>query len=141
MFRILIPVDGASAAERALRYAMRWDAECHALELHVVNVQEPITAWGARRSLRDEEIEGMQMSHGGDVLRTARALLDGAGLRYVAQVLVGPVAQTIVDYAKKQACDQIIMGARGLGAIQGLLLGSVATKAVHLSEVPVTLVK
>jgi nucleotide-binding universal stress UspA family protein len=43
-------------------------------------------------------------------------------------------------------CDQIIMGTRGLGAggvaaISGLLLGSIATKVLHLVDVPVTLVK
>jgi nucleotide-binding universal stress UspA family protein len=43
-------------------------------------------------------------------------------------------------------CDQVIMGTRGLGssgiaAISGLLLGSIATKVLHLVDVPVTLVK
>jgi nucleotide-binding universal stress UspA family protein len=33
------------------------------------------------------------------------------------------------------------MGTRGLGALAGLALGSVATKVVHLAEVPVTLVR
>ena len=34
-----------------------------------------------------------------------------------------------------------MMGTRGLGSIQGLLLGSVAMKVVHLAEVPITLFK
>jgi nucleotide-binding universal stress UspA family protein len=33
------------------------------------------------------------------------------------------------------------MGTRGLGGIQGLLLGSVATQVIHLAEVPITLIK
>ena len=33
------------------------------------------------------------------------------------------------------------MGTRGMGAIEGLALGSVAHKVVHLASVPVTLVK
>jgi nucleotide-binding universal stress UspA family protein len=33
------------------------------------------------------------------------------------------------------------MGTRGMGAIGNLVLGSVATKVIHLTEVPVTLVK
>lgn len=141
MFRFLIPVDGSIGAEHAVQHAVRLSGECRAAELHLLNVQEPITAWEVRRTLRGEEIEAMQMSHGGDALRAARALLDAAGLWYFPQVLVGPVAQTIAEYAKKQACDEIVMGTRGLGALQGVLLGSVAMKVVHLSEVPVTLVK
>jgi nucleotide-binding universal stress UspA family protein len=35
----------------------------------------------------------------------------------------------------------IVMGTRGQGAVGNLLLGSVATKVIHLSKVPVTLVK
>jgi nucleotide-binding universal stress UspA family protein len=33
------------------------------------------------------------------------------------------------------------MGTRGLGRVSGLLLGSVATKVLHLTKVPVTLAK
>ena len=33
------------------------------------------------------------------------------------------------------------MGTRGLGGIQGLLLGSVATQVIHLAKVPITLIK
>jgi nucleotide-binding universal stress UspA family protein len=35
----------------------------------------------------------------------------------------------------------VVMGTRGLGAVTGMLLGSVATKVIHLSDVPVLLVK
>jgi nucleotide-binding universal stress UspA family protein len=34
-----------------------------------------------------------------------------------------------------------VMGTRGLGPVQSLLLGSTALKVIHLAEVPVTLVK
>jgi nucleotide-binding universal stress UspA family protein len=35
----------------------------------------------------------------------------------------------------------IVMGTRGLGRSQGLLLGSVAMNVIHLAQVPVTLIK
>lgn len=57
------------------------------------------------------------------------------------QVLIGPVAETIARIALEQNCDGIVMGTRGLGAVAGALLGSVASQVVHLSDVPVTLVK
>ncbi len=53
----------------------------------------------------------------------------------------GQVAKTVVEVAREQGVDQIVMGTRGLGGIQGLLLGSVATQVIHLADVPVTLIK
>jgi nucleotide-binding universal stress UspA family protein len=47
----------------------------------------------------------------------------------------------IARFARERGCDQILMGTRGLGAIGSLLLGSVATKVIHLADVPVLLVK
>ena len=43
--------------------------------------------------------------------------------------------------ARDEGIKHIVMGTRGLGSIQGLLLGSVAMKVVHLAEVPITLLK
>ena len=48
---------------------------------------------------------------------------------------------TIADCARDLQCDAIVMGTRGLGAIQTLLLGSVAVKVIHLADQPVTLIK
>ena len=49
----------------------------------------------------------------------ARALLDRAGIAYAPDVVLGPVAASIAQYAKDNACQQIVMGTRGLGAIGG----------------------
>jgi hypothetical protein len=66
--------------------------------------------------------------------------LDAAGVPYVHHISVGDPAEVIAEFAKQKGCDQIVMGTRGLGAT-GLLLGSVTTKLIHLSDVPVLLVK
>ena len=47
----------------------------------------------------------------------------------------------IADSAEREGCDAIVMGTRGMGSIGSLMLGSVATKVVHLTKLPVTLVK
>jgi nucleotide-binding universal stress UspA family protein len=40
-----------------------------------------------------------------------------------------------------ERAESIVMGTRGLGAMAGLVLGSVAMKVVQLARIPVTLVK
>ena len=53
----------------------------------------------------------------------------------------GDPARGARDVASSTQCSLVVMGTQGAGAIQNLLLGSVAQKALHLSSVPVTLVK
>ena len=63
------------------------------------------------------------------------------GVRYTAHVLVGPVAEAIVKHAKDKRCDLIYIGTRGMSELGKALVGSTATKVLHISDVPVLLVK
>jgi nucleotide-binding universal stress UspA family protein len=56
------------------------------------------------------------------------------------RVLVGDPAESIVETARRGRYSEIVMGTRGLGTLKGLLLGSVVTKVIQLSRVPVTVV-
>ena len=42
---------------------------------------------------------------------------------------------------KQHKLDQVIMSSRGMGAVANMLLGSVASKVLHLTDVPVVVVK
>jgi nucleotide-binding universal stress UspA family protein len=139
--KFLVPVDGSESSLRAVSYLVRL-AKCReVVEIQVVNVREPADAWEIRRFLNAEEIARMQQSEGDVDLSGARALLDAAGIAYDARVLVGPVAQTIANFAAEQGCDSIVMGTHGRGELADLFLGSVAAKVIHLSTLPVTLIK
>lgn len=141
MRKALVPVDGSSNSDRAVRHIIALAGTCPSMEVLLLNVQPEIDDWQVRRFLKKEEVEAMEESKGGDALQSARALLDAAGIRYTPQVLIGPVAETIAKTALEQNCDGIVMGTRGLGAVAGALLGSVTSKVIHLADVPVTLVK
>ncbi len=141
MRKILVPVDGSANAERAVRHAIALAASCPSLTVLLLNVQPEIDDIHVRRFIKPEEVEAMSESRGGDALRPARELLEAAGVSHASQVLIGPVAETIASFARQKGCDSIVMGTRGLGAVAGMLLGSVATKVIHFAEVPVTLIK
>ena len=49
----------------------------------------------------------------------------------------GHTAKRIVEVAKTEGADLIVLGSRGLSDVAGLMLGSVAHKVLQLSEVPV----
>lgn len=57
------------------------------------------------------------------------------------RIEVGEPADTIIRVAAESDADEIYMGSRGLGSVSSLFMGSIATRVVHLTDLPVTLVK
>jgi nucleotide-binding universal stress UspA family protein len=76
-----------------------------------------------------------------DVLTRAAATL-GPGIRSVEQsVVVGHPATEIVAAAEEPGVDLVVVGARGLGLLGRLVLGSVSDRVVHHAPCPVLVVK
>lgn len=137
----LIPVDGSEASLQAVKLAIEDARQLPSgAELVLINVQTPLTR-DITRFINAETLNEFHEENGTEALAEARQLLDASGLKYISKVLVGESAPSITDYASANACTRIVMGARGLGSVVGLLMGSVTTKVVHLSTVPVLLVK
>jgi nucleotide-binding universal stress UspA family protein len=141
MLKVLVPIDGSSPSKRAIRHVIQLSDTQERMDLHLVNVQERADAPQVMRFRKSEEITPAQLEHGAAVLSSAKRQLDRAGLKYQTHVLIGDPAQTIAQFAKEGRFDKIIMGTHGRGGLTGLLMGSVATKVLHLTSVPVTLVK
>lgn len=137
----LLPVDGSEASLHAVRLAIDEARQVTpAPELLLVNVQAPLSR-DITRFVNGETVREFHDENGARALAGARQLLDAAALRYEARVVVGEPAATIADCATGEGCTRIVMGARGLGSVVGMLLGSVTTKVVHLATVPILLVK
>ena len=61
------------------------------------------------------------------------------GVDEVATIMhSGEPASTILDHARHRGVDTVVLGSRGLGGVQGLVMGSVAQKLMH--EAPCTVV-
>ena len=143
MAKFLIAVDGSSHSTKVARAAIR-QAMAHkrAPELHLIYVHLPVpTLGGLIRPIRHEALQRYYREEGEDALRAARRLFDRAKLACHMHIVVGPIAESIASEARKLKCDTIIMGTHGMGAVSGMLLGSVAAKTVHLARCPVVLVR
>ena len=57
--------------------------------------------------------------------------------RVVRAHRTGPVAETIIEIAREEGADAIVVGKRGHGRVAGLLLGSVSQKVVCEAFCPV----
>jgi nucleotide-binding universal stress UspA family protein len=132
----LIAIDDSDAAIRALQYAMEaYDG------IHIINVQVKAEVPIAVLRIGQEELDNMQLEHGRSQLVPARKLLVDAARPYREHVLIGDPAGKIVEVAKAEGVDAIVMGTRGMRALGNLALGSTSTKVIHLADLPVTLVK
>lgn len=143
MNKVLLPIDGSECALRAVALIVSKRAnyaDPQNLEIHLVNVQAPLTRDISRFASR-EQIDGFHRQESEKQLLAACRLLDAAGVAYTCHHLVGAVAETICRLADTLHCDQIVMGNHGRGALQELLMGSITLKVVHLAKAPVLLVK
>ena len=143
MLKILLAVDGSESAIRAAQKLIEtagWYKE--PLEVELVTVQLPLPQIGgfAGSVVSHDMVEKYYSEEGGKALAPVRKLLDAAGVRYVPHILIGEIAPSLVSHAQKTGCKMLYMGTRGMSAVSNLMIGSVATKVLHLSTVPVVLV-
>ncbi len=74
-------------------------------------------------------------------LERTRSQLQGSGFQVKADMLLGYPAEMILDYAEKNKPSIIVMGAKGLRATLGILLGGVAQQVVEYANCPVLVVR
>jgi nucleotide-binding universal stress UspA family protein len=75
------------------------------------------------------------------VMGAARRRMAGFEGEYQQLVVKGPAAKTIVRVAKRGRFHMICMGSHGYGALEQLLIGSVASKVLALCKIPVLLIR
>ncbi|MDO8437947.1 MAG: universal stress protein [Nitrosomonadaceae bacterium] len=141
MLKILLPVDGSDTSNKAVADFIKllgWYREIP--EIHLLNVQPPLHG-NVSRFIDKENIKQYHQEEGLKGLQASRDLLHQAGIACQFHILVGDPAEMIVRCATEKQCGQIVIGPRGLGAVKGLLLGSVASKVMQLSTTPVLLIK
>ncbi len=143
MTTILIAVDGSPHSAKVAKAAIKHAAACEqAPDLHLIYVHLPVpTMGGLIKPVGHEALQRYYREEGEDALRAAKKLFDRAKLACNIHIVVGAIAESIAGEAKKLKCDLIIMGTHGMGAVSGMLLGSIATKTVHLAPCPVVLVR
>jgi nucleotide-binding universal stress UspA family protein len=141
--KILIPVDGSAASLRAVDFAIEMVAQKPNTSLVLLNVQNiaAINIAGAAEAMDASGLPEAAARASDQALKDAIGKSEGANVAFEALVRAGHTAEAIAQVAREEDVDHIVMGTRGLGSIQGLLLGSVATQVIHLAKVPITLIK
>lgn len=141
MLRILVAVDGSELALDAVRHALmllrRGNLQATLVLAHVQEEASLIElATQGADAVATASVQAAE-----HLMASAVALVDAAGVPFETEIGLGPIAATLADMTECCGCDALIIGARGLGGWRGTLLGSVSQELIHLSTVPVTVVK
>jgi nucleotide-binding universal stress UspA family protein len=139
---ILVAVDGSETATRAAHYA-RDLAKQTGAHLTLLIVITPPSAV----AVPPFDVVSITRAHPDEKhIAAARAVMDeveaALGAQASARVAISAkFAETICEEARKERADLLVVGARGLGAVERVVLGSVSEKVLREADRPVLVVR
>lgn len=139
MERILVGVDGSDTSEDALRWAVE-EARIHGARVVAALVIEPSYLYGVELPSVASDREPVEEAEAELDRIVARALLGDETVDVERRVEVSGDPREILRELSSDA-DLLVVGSRGHGGIQGLVLGSVGQYLVTHAHCPVTIVR
>ena len=123
--KILVGFDGSENSKRALAEAIDIGKRFSA-EITVANVFHTPT--------------GQELSE--HILKKAEVMLEDAEVKFkLVSILNSDTPKALVELAKKEQIDLIVVGHRGMSAVKSYLMGSVSKRICSISPVSILIVK
>jgi nucleotide-binding universal stress UspA family protein len=158
LHNVLLATDGSEHSQLALQYLQHCPLPEGVIKqvIHVIPPEITADAFGASWQLNMELTapiltEQMQLQLmnkaieeeeiGKMLLKESIQDLEQLGLTTTAILRRGDAATEIIECAREENTDLIIVGSRGLSAFRSWLLGSVSRKLVHYADCSVMIVK
>nr|XP_039273091.1 universal stress protein YxiE-like [Styela clava] len=142
---VLIAVDSSEHAEKAYDWYVKslHKPDNTVFLLHVKDVPKlPTFSFTEAGAFPAEEITKIMTKHNEDVNKLENTYTVKLGQKKIKNKILlessgGSPGQCIVDKAKENKVDLIIMGSRGLGTVRRTILGSVSDYVVHHTKIPI----
>jgi nucleotide-binding universal stress UspA family protein len=139
MNKILLPIELPHAEPRVVQQAAFLARHFHSeiLLLHVVTpLSYPAGVLESGHEIRAKDLHAEIVKRAqNDLDQSLRSELDGITIRRL--LLKGDPAREIVQTARDEKVDLVVISTRGHGMLYRFLLGSVAAKVLHDSDCPV----
>ena len=139
---ILVPVDGSDSSLKALTHAVKL-AKIHCSQINVISVIDELKLpFGAEYRLWANE------SHQ-ELIRTSLEFLNNEiisirdnepDLKIDAEIVEGNPTKKIIQKSEEGNYDLIVLGKKGMGIVEELVMGSVTHKVLNQSKIPVIVV-
>ncbi len=147
--RILVPVDGSKTSLRALSFAINLAkfTKSKIIALHVLPTDvSSLSIIELMKPLSSIQSKGFELKlgkRGEKIIESASNRCKQNKIEFSSKIIKGNPGYDTINFAhdKKNSIDLIIMGSRGEGHAEEILLGSVSYHVIHKSKIPVMIVK
>ncbi len=139
--KILVPYDGSELSKKAVEVAVSFAQLNPVAQIEIIHVSfipYLVVSDGVFTPTPSQTID--YLDHTQVIIDEVKQLASSMKNVTVVQK-EGAIAKTILDHAKENQCDLIIMGSRGHSALSEFVLGSVSHDVVQHSEIAVLIVK
>lgn len=140
--KILVPIDGSKPSLNALKHAVNL-AKIHNSQINIISVIEELKLpFGAEYRLWANQ------SHQ-ELIRTSLESINKEivsihenepHIRIDSDIIEGNPGRMIIQESEKGGYDLIVMGKRGMGVVEELIMGNITLKVINKSKIPVTVV-
>ncbi len=138
---IVVGIDGSEQSIRAARVAVDLARRSNG-SLHLVTVVRPPEGWwGIVGAPPPADVLASSMSDAQrTILDAAVGQLDLEGITWEALEDIGEPASALAEMCRNLEADLLVVGRRGAGIVERLVMGSVADRAAHYAPCPVLIV-
>jgi nucleotide-binding universal stress UspA family protein len=141
--RILISTDGSEISQKAVQSAVEL-AKASGADLFAISVKEPFpySAISEMQPVPPQEFFDAQERIASERVKAVVSAASAAGVGCHAHTVEAMHPwEAILDHAKTQNCDLVVMASHGRRGLSALLLGSETQKVLTHSTIPVLVIK
>jgi len=148
--KVLVPLDGSAFSECTLPHITAMVKEGHVGEIILFSVAEmkiPLNYYavddgGFIQSFDFQAFWNSEIDKSQKYLAGVKSKLNSEGIKAETVLMKGYTpAQTIIEFSNEKGVDLIVIATHGYTGMKRLMLGSVAFRVLHESQVPVLLIR
>ena len=142
MRKILVAYDGSPHSKQALNWAIDLSllSEARVVAVKVFEGSQFLIASDTTAHKVVETLERLRREDQ-ELLDEAVSIGKSRGVTVTGESLHGNIAEQIISYAREHGIDLIVVGTKGHGVLEELLMGSVTRSLISLAHIPVLVVK
>ena len=140
--KILFCTDFSENADRAFVFAVHAALRNAGCELHLLHVipEPPAQFWKGYIYEVDEDVDARARREIDEKLAETYRPRVPAGVPLITAMRIGEAGQQILQYAREEVIDLVIIGRQGAGKVGKLLFGNVAERVVRKTPCPVLVI-